>query len=380
MIKTLNHALRTFILMLAAVSVLAACSIEISDVTPLAPTTRPQATSAAEMTEAPELTATLALTATPRPPAWADLNLTGSLVYSQGTLGLMSLDLETGEKIALLQSDEKIWLSAAATSPDGQTIALAYSPPPTGQDVQLGYTGLYGIPADGSATSPTPILERTNPQESYFSPEWTPDGKYLYYAHFVPIFDEAAGNSFKYTIERIPYPPQASAPEIIVEDAIWPKVSPDGNTIAFLKFDTVAYTQELYLSDIDGGNPTPLLPAGEFPSVDAQFFSPDGKTIIFNAVGEGQAPALSFIDQLMGIQAADAHNVPSDWWSVTLGANEPPVRLTQLYDTGMYGDYSADGNWVAFIAASGIYVMKPDGTEVTPLIPIDALGTLEWEE
>jgi Tol biopolymer transport system component len=376
MIKTLNRSLRVLLTTLLGVSVLAACSIEISNVTPVAPTL----TQSQSITEAPvqDVTPSPAVSPTPRPPAWDAFNLSGYLLYSQGTLGLIKLDLTTGQKTELLLADQKIWLSAASTSPDGQTIALAYSPPPTGNDVQLGYTGLYSIPADGSATTPAVVLERTNPQESYFSPEWTPDGKYLYYAHFVPIIDEEAGNSFKYTIERIAYPPQANAPEVLVEDAIWPKVSPDGTKLAYLKFDTAKFTQELYMSDVDGANPAPVLPPEEFPSVDAQFFSPDGKTMIFNAVGEGQAPALSFIDQLLGVQAVNAHNVPSDWWSITLGASDPPVRLTELYDTGMYGDFSDDGQWVAFIAASGVYVMKPDGSEVTPMVPIDALGTLDW--
>lgn len=378
MIKTLNTFLRICLLALVGVALLAGCSIEISDATPIGPaaTTPPLATAT---TGAPNLpTHTPASTATPRPPAWAAFNLTGSLIYTQGTVGLIKLDLTTGLKTNLLPSDDKIWLSASATSPDGKTILLAYSPPPEGQDVQLGYTGLYSIPADGSATEPTPILERTDPQESYFEPVWTPDGKYIYFAHFVPIKDETQGNSFKYTIERIPYPPTAVAPEVIVEDAIWPKISPSGNELAYLKFDMESYAQTLYISDPEGNNPVAVLPPEEFPSVDAQFFAPDGKSLIFNAVGEGQSPVLSWVDRLLGVQAVEAHNVPSDWWSIEIGADKQPVRLTKIYDTGMYGDFSPDGQWVAFLSASGMYLMKPDGTGLTPMIPLDALGTLEW--
>ena len=363
---------------LALAAWLAACSITISDVTPgpghitVVPTSGPAATGIAAPTAAPA--ATEALTAVP----WADQQLTGSLIYSQGKLGLERLDLVTGAETTLLAHDEKMWLSAAAVSPDGGTIIIAYSPPPTGDQVQLGYTGLYKIAAGVSPASPEPVLPQVDPQESYFTPVWTPDGKYIYFAHFVPIRDNAgSGNSFKYTIERLAYP--GGQPEAILEDAIWPKISPDGTKLLYLKFDTVQYTQELYLSDLDGQNPQPVLPGGTFPSVDAQFFSPDGTTVIFNAVGEGKAPALdlSWLDRLTGVGVADAHNVPSDWWSIKLGETQP-IRLTKLYDTGMYGDFSPDGRHVAFIASSGMYVMDPTGANVKPLIQIKSLGTLEW--
>jgi Tol biopolymer transport system component len=318
-------------------------------------------------------------TLAPTPLPWADLNLTGSLIYTQGKLGILKLDLVTGEKIEMLAHNEKMWLSAEALSPDGKTLLIAYSPPPTGDQVQLGYTGLYQIAGDSlEATTPEPVLPQTDPQESYFTPTWTKNGKYIYFAHFVPV-RSTSGNTFKYTIERLEYP--GGKPEVILEDAIWPTISPGGQKLAYLKFDTQNYTQELYLADLDGKNATPVLPAGEFPSVDAQFFSNDGQTIVFNAVGEGKAPALSlsWLDRLMGVGIADAHNVPSDWWSMQLDvADAKPVRLTTLYDTGMYGDFSPDGQHIAFLSASGLYVMDPAGEDVKPLIQIKSLGTLEW--
>jgi Tol biopolymer transport system component len=302
------------------------------------------------------------------------MNLSGSFIYTQGAQGILRLDLATGASTSVLPPLDKAWLSAATVSPDGKTIVIAYAPPPQGDDVQLGYTGLYEISSDGTETTPRPLLERVDPQESYFTPAFTSDGKYLYFAHFIPIRDPS-GNTFKYTVERIVYPD--GEPEVLVENAIWPRPSPDGTKLAFLKFDVENFVQELYLSDLDGQNGKPVLPPGEFPSVDAQFFSSDGTTLIFNATGQGQSPALAWLDWLMGVQIAEAHNVPSDWWSITLGGSSP-VRLTELYDTGMYGSFSPDGAHIGFISASGVYVMDPDGANVTPIVPIDALGTLEW--
>ena len=362
-LKTLNGGLRLSLLAL----LLAACSLTLSEATPLPATQAPSVATVATAASAP---------AAPTALPWAERNLTGALIYTQGKLGILKLNLVTGAVTALLARDDKMWLREAAISPDSETLVITYSPPPTGDQVQLGYTGLYQIATDGSTVNPEPVLPQVDPQESYFTPTWTPDGKYLYYAHFVPVRD-SSGNTFKYTIERIKYP--NNQPEVVIADAIAPTISPDGTQLAYLKFNAEKYTQELYISDLAGQNARPVIPPLEFPSVDAQFFSPDGKTLVFNAVGEGQSPALSFWDQLLGVQVAAAHSVPSDWWSIQLGvADAKPVRLTTLYDTGMSGDFSPDGQHIAFLAASGMYVMDPTGENVQPLIPIKSLGTLEW--
>ena len=367
-----KKVMKTFQLLLIALA-LAACSIEVSDVAPAI--TSPIPTQSIQFPTSAPLAATESPTAAPTPLPWASFNLSGSLIYTQGTAGINKLNLDTGNISSLLTPPANAWLTSATLSPDGKTIALAYSPPPSEGQAQLGYNGLYQMPADGSAaTDPEPWIERADPQESYFSPAWSPDGKYVYFAHFIPV-RSTSGNTFKYAVERVAYP--GGKPEVVVEDAIWPRLTPDGTKLAYLSFDTESFVNDLYLANTDGTDAAPVMPPGTFPSVDAHFFSPDGQTIIFSAIGAGPSPALTWLDRLMGVQVAGAHNVPSDWWSITLGSDKP-VRLTQLYDTGLYGDFSPDGQYVAFLGASGIHLMKPDGRDLTPLIPIEALGTLEW--
>ncbi len=329
-------------------------------------------------TSAPPSPGAAASEAAATPPPWAALNLSGSLIYTQRAGLILKLDLATGKKTELLPAINTVWLAAVTVSPDNKTLMLAYAPPPANDAPQLGYTDLYQLPSDGSSQTPQPFLKRIDPQESFFYPAWTRSGNYLYFAHFIPL-RSGSGNTFKYTVERLEYP--NGQPEVLIENAMWPRPSPDGARLAYLKFDPKTFTQELYFSDLNGQNPVPVFPPGQFTSADAQFFSPDGRTLIFNAVGEGDAtltPALSWFDRLTGVQAAEAHSVPSDWWSITVGSDQPPVRLTKLYDTGMYGDFSPDGQYVAFICATGLYVMKPDGSELTPLMPVNDLGTLEW--
>lgn len=381
MIKAINLVL--------AVPLLAACSIQISDVTPVKPPTP-----AATALPLPPATGTIATPVQSALP-WSNLGLAGRLFFTEGEMGISILDLGTGLERKVFQPPAGAWLTAAAVSPDGKNIVVAYAPPPPQGQVQLGYTGLYIMPADGSAT-PLPVLERADAQESFFTPAWSPDGQYLYFAHFQPVNDPNASNSFKYTIERVRYP--GGKPEPLIENAIWPRLSPDGKMLAYLSFDPVTFSNDLYVADPDGKNPRPVIPPGVFVAVDAHIFTPDGASIIFSAVGEGPsaptatpAPALSWLDRLTGVKAANAaesaipnaHNVPSDWWRISLNGGEP-LRLTKIYDTGMYGSFSPDGKYVVFVAATGMYVMNPNEAGAQPARPHPVRelkappGTVQW--
>jgi Tol biopolymer transport system component len=133
------------------------------------------------------------------------------------------------------------------------------------------------------------------------------------------------------------------------------------------------------ISDPQGENAYVLdLPTTRFPAVDAPLFSPDGKTIYFSVATPEIQPVRSFWDRLLGVQVASAHSVPSDWWRMAVDGSESPEQLTNLFEIGMYGDFGPDGNHIAFITATGVQVMNPDGTGVFRLKDIAATGTLNW--
>lgn len=128
-----------------------------------------------------------------------------------------------------------------------------------------------------------------------------------------------------YTIERLKYPD--GQPEVVATNAFWPALSPDGS-----------------------------------------------------AVGEGPAQPTLF-DQWFGVQTVYAeplaHGVPSDWWRISV-AGGAPTRLSRIYDSGLFGDYAPDGQHIAFISATGVYVMSPEGGSVNPLAGLHAFGSVEW--
>jgi len=358
---------------------LAACSINLTEAPPL--TAIPPAT--ALPTSAPNAPPTptliVAASPTPIPPQWANLNLTGRLIFNQPKFGLSQLDLVTGALTTIFPLPEDGWMTGAALAPDGQAWVMAYAPPPPSDQVQLGYTDLYLLPLGG--TEPKIVLARSDPQESFFSPLWSAQGDYIYFAHFKPLRAENGTPPpvpYLYTIERMAYP--GGMLEVLVTNAFWPALSPDGTKLAFVGSDPETFLNDLYIANADGTDLTKIVPPDSFEAVDAPFFSPDGSAIVFSAVGEGPQ-ALRLIDQLLGVSTVFAapaeHSVPSDWWSVPVTGGQP-TRLTRIYDTSLFGDYAPDGEHIAFISATGIYVMSPEGGNVYPLSGLLAFGSVEW--
>lgn len=304
----------------------------------------------------------------------SSVKLTGHLVYIQGVRSVVKLDLASGQIVTLFEGKDNAWITGASVSPDGKQVVMAYAPP-TSDPAQMGYTALYTLPVDGSA-APKVLLQRGNDQETFFNPVWSMDGKYIYYSHEVQ--DSTSHQkyvTYKYILERASYP--AGKIQQLADEAFWPRVSPDGKQLAYVSFNPSANANDLYIADLDGSHARLVMPAGDFFAVDAPLFSPDGQMIMFSAVGQPQVSQLSWFDQLLGVQVAEAHNVPSEWWRVPT-ADGKPQQLTNIADTGMYGDFSPDGQHVAFISANGLFVMNPDGTNLTQLAQGGPSGTVDW--
>jgi hypothetical protein len=325
-------------------------------------------------------------------PKWSSLGLTGHLIYSLGIQGIQQLELRSGKVKNIFQPPKDAWLTASSVSPDGQQIAIAYAPPPPAGQAQLGYASLYLLPGDcptrpsGCTTDDLKLLvDRVDPHEAYFSPVWAPGGKTLYFAHFTPS-NSGTNSPFKYTLEQITLPD--GKPLALLQDALWPNISPDGNKIVYVYSDPKNYTNHLLTAGPDGSNPRDIVGPAAFAAVDAPFFTPDGTQLVFSAVGEGPAagtptpsPALTWLDQLLGVRvaaaASEAHNVPSDWWEINVDGSQLR-RLTKQYNTSMFGAFAPDGKHIGYLSASGLYVMNPDGTALQRLLNTTGYGTIDW--
>ena len=72
-------------------------------------------------------------------------------------------------------------------------------------------------------------------------------------------------------------------------------ISPDGTQLSYISVDLVTFSNDLYLSNLDGSNKIPVLPGGNTPPVDDHLFTRDGKTIIFSMVNPQTSPTLSWL-------------------------------------------------------------------------------------
>jgi Tol biopolymer transport system component len=311
--------------------------------------------------------------------AWSALGLSGKILVAQATRGVWLLDLASGVARTVYSPPDLSteWVNMAALAPDSQTVVMAFAPLPSPGQVQFGYTALYLLDLADPA-SLRPLLERKDERESYFTPSWSPDGRYIYYSHLERIANPANATetvSYQYSVERVSY--SDGQVEVLVPGAYWPRVSADGTRIVFVTIDPVTLTDSgLFIADADGQNPIRVLEAGPFGAVDAPFFSADGRSLFMSIVSEPLGRrGLGLGTPLR--PAPPAHNVPSDWWTLPLGSSTPQ-RLTQINATGLYGDISPDGRWLGFLSTRGIEVMAPDGSQLTLLSDLGGYGSMDW--
>ena len=299
------------------------------------------------------------------PVTWASLNITGKLIYNAadsttGRVSVRSLDLTTGEVLTIFQVPQRGWVDAVAVSPDHKTLILSYSPP---MEAPYGGQGsIYSMPLDGSKP-PQLIVTPGNNQDLFFQPAWSPDGKYLYFAHI--NYESMTA----YEIMRMAYP--NGKPEKLISQAYWPRVSEDNTLLVYTGIDPKSGANQLTYANLDGtdarrvplnGLPVPAV-------IDTPMFTPDNQTILFSSPVGIKAFTPNWLDKLLGVQIALADgSLPSDWWSVPR-AGGTPKQLTNIQSLALYGVFSPDHRHIASYSTDGIFVMKPDGSELTVVVP-----------
>ena len=363
--------------------VLSSCSIELDQ--PSVATPAPTFESAPPLSPSPESpSGTNVVTTTQIPVTWADLNLTGKLVYINGIsvdnvfqLQVQVLDLVTGEVTTIFDAPKYSWIYYISVSPDHTQLLMSYNPPPGDNPVDQ---DIYVMPLDGSQ-APQQLFIPPTLEDDYIEVEWAPDSKHIYVTHVNYHIPPAEGQIYPlYTIYRKAMPDGEL--EKVAEKAYWPRVSPDSSRIVYVSVDLFSRGNKLFLADADGSNAQEVVITGpRIPDIkDAPLFSPDGQSLIFSADIPTQSYQPSWLDQLMGVQVAKAHsNVPSDWWTISVDGGEM-TQLTNIQSRGLFGSLSPDNQYLASYSLDGIFVMKTDGTQLTNLIPNpqSVPGTVSW--
>ena len=226
---------------------------------------------------------------------------------------------------------------------------------------------------------PQPLFTPPTPDDRYTQAEWSPDGKYIYFVHYNNIeFRNTGQLDPGYDIQRMRFPD--GQVEKIAANAFWPRLSTDSSKLVYIFVDPDSRKTELSVANADGSNPQRVA-LSDRPSqeiLDAPIFSPDGKFILFSVPGPGQSYQPNWFEKLVGIQVAQAHNVPSDWWSVPVTGGVP-TQLTNIQTINLFASISPDQQHIASLSGEGLFVMDLDGSNLTQVISDPEVhGTVSW--
>jgi Tol biopolymer transport system component len=286
-------------------------------------------------------------------------------------LSIRKLNLITGEINTVFTTTGEDWIYYLSISPDAKQLIMSYMP------LQGSSRAMYKMSLD--ETSPPQLLfSPPTPDDHYVHAEWSPDGKYIYYAHYNNHVRLPNGIDPVYDIFRMSYP--QGQMEEIANNAFWPRISSDSTRLVYVSINPDSGKNELYVANADGSNPKRIILSGaSVPEIiDAPIFSPDGGSIIFSAPPPPQAYRPTWVEQLMGIQVVRAHEIPSDWWSVPVEGGTP-TRLTQLQTIRLFASLSPDKKHIASLSGEGIFVMDEMGLNLTQLLFEPGVsGTVSW--
>ena len=299
--------------------------------------------------------------------------LRGSLLLADHALGVARLDLTTDHITPIYQPSTNAFIAGAVLSPDRQTLLMAYGPPPAPGQVQYDYTQLYTMPADGSSP-PEPLIPSVSQAEQYTSPLWAPDGKSIYFAHYVPR--QSASQPSDYLLEHMTVP--RGEPEIVGHQIFTMALSPDGAKMAYVTGDPLSGTNGLFVANADGTGARQLFSLDTFLGIDGVIFSPDGKSLVFSGAGNGFGDDPAWPDQWVAYPLRPGlHNIPEELWRVPIQGGDVK-ELTHLGDTGYHFSYSPDGQHIAFSTTATVYLMNANGSGLTELYSDGISGNLQW--
>jgi Tol biopolymer transport system component len=252
---------------------------------------------------------------------------------------------------------------SAAWSPDGGRIAFTQLSKQPGD--RYGGADLFLLEGGRS----TLTLPRSGPDQTLTNPVWTADGGSV-------IYQLAGGTAEASNVEQADL--QSGERRTLERGAGSPAVSPDGATLAFVRYGP---TDLLMTRPLGGGSAAELLPADLFFGLSSPRFSPDGRQIAFLGIGgpSAQRPfaapaALAWLR--LGPATLEAHGLPYDPWVVN--ADGSGLRLvTRLAEDDPALTWSPDGSTLAILGGGGLWLAPLDG-RAPSLLAHGNYGTLDW--
>jgi Tol biopolymer transport system component len=271
-----------------------------------------------------------------------------------------------------------------AWSPDGKQIAYAYTPPlpsvrgPGGM-LPLPVTGIYVMKDDGSGAQVQ--IAHDTPGIGNETPIWAPDGKSFFVTYTELVVESNIVRDQIVEVARVT--PGGGQRQRLVPNGAFPTISKDGKQLVCVV--TGRDGQSLMLCAADGSNQKTLVPSGTLDGLASPRFSPDGKQVVFSAVGP-QLPIPTVtpvrrsgasLGALFAPRTASAHGLPMDLFLVSVDGGAPK-RLTQLAEDNPAAAWSPDGKQLAILSGGGVYKAQLGNEQVTNVDPKGGHGSIDW--
>ena len=339
---------------------------------PTATALRPAPVAPAQVAAPPAPAASTQLMAPPAQDAAA--SLAGRLVYGPDyDNNLWLLRLPDGKPQPLTKFGPKEFSSNPAWSHDGRQIAFSYYRlPEEGPYPVPDGTDLYVMNADGSGMRLVAKHDESGVALQY--PAWSAGGTAVYVTYSAP-------GGIGPSVERVSV--KTGARTRVVAEAAYPALSRDGRSLAYVRYAAPPERGEsLWLGAPDGSRARAVIGPAAFTKYFGLRFSPDGRRLVFAAVG--QPASLGLIERALGIRPAYANGDLWDLWSVDInGRNLRP--LTAISEDLPVAAWSPDGRRVAFLgggsassAEAGLALLVPGNKELRRLTTQPGHRGVDW--
>ncbi len=286
---------------------------------------------------------------------------------------IVEVDTRSGSTRALFAAPPFSDVRQAVLKSDGHTLVFSYTPPPAGGSGFYDRSAIFTLDTRRPGAGPEHWFGELETGVFLVEPALTPDDRYLYYVR-VERSAHDGGFGERFALKR--FDAVERSRRTLVPNAIWPRVSPDGNAVTFIGVNPLTLERGLYVSAADGSALRELIPRGRFFDIDAPVFSADSRTIYFTVAEPDRRQASRF--SLISAAAAHAdHNVPSSWWRIDASGGVPEPLGTPLALI-RHGSLSPQGDAVLYSAAEGVFVLDLLTAAVQRIgLPTD-FGTVQW--
>ena len=300
--------------------------------------------------------------------------VTGKLLIVENG-SLIAFDLITMKTAPVMTSPKGAYAASPRMSHDRKLLVYTYYVVPT-DPKDLGGSDLYV--ADGNGANPRRLQVHPNAGATFEDPCWSSDGSAVLATLRKPIYN-SQNQYLGETLAIVKVDAQGGEPSTLVNNALGPATSPDGQFIVYTSVDSKGQPAGLSIADGAGKSARDLLPKGQFAYARSPEFSPDGTRIAFGAVTASGAP-------LPGVKGgyrsplydvAEAHGVPWEIWTVKPDGREL-LQLTHETEDTPTPTWSPTGEWIAFSGEIGLYLVDAGGKKTIRLSTNVSGGGMTW--